>query len=266
MASNYLMAWSANDAQIYQLDLRADRPEPTLLGVGDAGMEKFLYPQEVEAFFRDQVEAPAWGVLGSLRKGLPVRRVELEPLLSYLVSQMVRTPRMRDHLKTLSTPLAETMIETYREQGVDLSVEGFGVDELVEMHRAEIRHAYAYQSEPGLQLLQSLDWEIWRLGPVGEFVTSDNPITTVLDRPDGSTSKLAFPLSPKLLLVGGIPKSVAPNGTRVESQFGNAAMASKQVSEIIAHSVNRNLWAGAHRFLYGRSPAALMAALRPMNR
>ena len=262
---NYLIAWSANDAQIYQLDLRADTPAPTLLGVGDAGIEKCLYPQKVEEFLRDHVEAPAWSVLKNLRDRTAVTRAELEPLLTYLVSQMVRTPADRDYLNNLSPSWAQSFTDRYLGPDVNLAEEGLGVDRLVSMHRDEIPYFHAHLSAPGLRILRNLVWEMWSLGPVGEIVTSDKPITKVLDRADGSTSKIAFPLSPKLLLVGRIPKSVVPNRTRTESQFGNAAIANKRVSEPVAHSVNRNLSAGAHRFLYGRSPTALMAALPPMK-
>ena len=266
LPQNYLMPWSANEAQIWQLDLRADRHVPRFLGVRDAGVERFLYPQEVEEFLTHRVEVPAWSVLKDLRGRATVTRAELEPLLAYLVSQMARTPAGRDYLKNLSYRWAEDVTDRYQAQDVSLEDEGFDKDRLVSMHRDEIPYAHAHISVPGLRILRNLVWEIWRIGPVGEFITSDNPITQVLDRADGMRSKLAFPLSPKLLLVGGISRSGPPDRARTSSQFGNAVIESKRVSESVAHTVNRNLSEGAHRFLYGESPSALMAALPPMKR
>jgi hypothetical protein len=265
LARNYLRAWAPTGQQIYQLDLFAETPKPKLVGVRHAAVERFLYSQEVEAHFERRIERPAWGVLDKLRAHAPVMYAELEPLLAYLVAQLVRTPEARDYLKTLSNPWAQNMIQTYQEQGIDLAAEGFGVDRLVSMHREEIPFAHSHQSEPGLRILRSLEWAVWRLGPVGEFITSDKPVTKVVDRTDRPISKLAFPLSPESLLVGGLGGPIALDGARFSSRFGNTVLESKRVSESDAQSVNRNSSAGANRFLYGRSPSALVAALPPMN-
>ena len=258
---NYLRAWSANDAQIYQLDLRADKPEPTFVGVGDAGIEKFLYPQEVEDYLRDCVEGPAWGVLNKLRRGEQVLLVELEPLYIYVAAQIGRTPAMRDALRNRLDVVRGKVHQEWARHGM-----GFAQDEsddqlIVDALEHAIDRATTGQSPKIVQVMRRMMWKVYQLEDSEECITSDCGVYRIGEKLDDWDAGIFFPVSPNRVLVGlGNPDErwkmtngilVPKSAVEVQKAFdGYAAQAN---SMIVKH---------ANRFIFGKSEEGLVAAAR----
>ena len=169
---NYLKAWSNDGCRIFQLDKTAINPVPKLVGLRDAGVERFIYTTEMEQIFGREVEIPAWPVLAKLRGRMPVKRPELDPLFRYLVAQMARTPRMRDLLKAHSNEAAQAAINEFAAMGIDLPAHNFDVERISTRYEELIPLFQLHQPPLALQAIRNMTWTVNFLGPAGEFITN----------------------------------------------------------------------------------------------
>lgn len=285
---NYLKAWSPDGNRVYQFDKSAGQPGFKFVGLRDAGVERFFYPPELESVFGNRVESRAWPILRRLVTKDAVRGDEMAPFLSYVLVQYARTPKMRKILLELTENVANDTITKYRKLGIDLEKEGFdaanlramcegffsllqlGIDlgeyrdqdlsSLGDRQDAMIEHLHS----PRIwQVYTSMNWSVFELGPFGEFVTCDAPVSGWYEKSGEIVASISFPLAPKLLLAGRIPID------RVRSRFGVKTLTTdkpivyRRANEAMAYDVNRYLCLHAERFLYGSSRDVLRAAVPP---
>ena len=287
---NYLKAWSSNGKRIYQLDKTAENPVPKLIGLRDAGVERFFYSPELESVFGKQVEEPAWPMLTKIREHRPVPYREMGGLLSYMVAQYARTPKMRQFLLELSEDIVRDLMNKYRGLGIDLDREGFDDDRLRKMCEelfpiaqlgVDTSRYYgtdlsslgtvtqsdigSLQFEGMRRIISHMEWSIQKLGPFGEFIVSDAPVSGWCERDNDVMGAISFPLSPDLLLSGRMCNVGPGRGSMASSLVQNRAVEYRRVDERIAHDFNRSLADEADRFIFGKSEKALLASVRPSS-
>ncbi len=285
-----MKAWSLNGKRIYQLDKTAENPVPILIGLRDAGVERFFYSPELESVFGKQVEEPAWPVLRKIREHKFVQYREMGGLLSYMVAQYARTPKMLRFLLELSEDIVRDTMNKYRGLGIDLAREGIDDDRLREMCEQlfpiaqlglDTSRYYSTDltslgtvTKSGIGSLQfpvmrriisNMEWTIQRLGPFGEFIVSDAPVSGWGERDSNVMGAISFPLSPSLLLSGRLRNASPGRGSMASSLLQNRAVEYRRVDERTAHDFNRRLADDADRFIFGKSEKALLAAARPSS-
>ena len=259
----YLRAWSADEHRVFQMDKTAERSTAKLVGIGDAGVQKFLYPPEMEKYFGRQVEIPAWPLVQKMRSQDGVTAIELRPLFSYLVAQMVRTPWMKATLKSQSRDAAQDFIDAARRDGIDLTAHGYGLDRIQSRYEEVIDQAPMHRSLRAERAMQNMTWSVVTLGPFGEFITGDNPVYKWGESILAPTAGIIFPLSPKLALVGSQSERIAFHGRVALSRKRGTEVEYKRVNETWCQIVNDPMLRSAHRFLYGKDAHTLENILRP---
>ena len=262
---NYLTAWSDDGCRILQMDKTAETSTAKLVGIGDVGVQKFFYPPEMEGYFGREVETPAWPVLRKLRSQDRVTATELRPLFSYLAAQMVRTPWMKAMIMNRSHEAAQELIDTARKDGIDLPAYGYGLVQIQARYEEIVEQAPMHRSQKAERAMQRMIWSVVRLGPFGEFITSDNPVYkwgASIVEPDAG---IIFPLSPKMALVGSQSERVAFHHRQVLSRKRSTAVEYKRVNEIWCQIVNDSVLRYSHRFLYGRDAQTLEKLKRPLS-
>ena len=260
----YLRAWSVDERRIFQMDKTGEGSTAKLVGIGDAGVQKFFYPPEMEGYFGRAVETPAWHVVQKLRNQDRVTATELRPLFSYLVAQMVRTPWMKAMLRNRSREAAQDFIDTARKDGIDLPAHGYSLDQIQARYEEIIDQAPMHRSQKAERAMQSMIWSVVRLGPFGELITSDNPVYKWGESITAPTAGIIFPLSPKLALVGSESERIAFHNRVVLSRKRGTEIEYKRVDETWCQIVNDSIFGYSHRFLYGRDADPLEKIKRPL--
>ena len=265
-------AWSDDGRRVFQLDKIEDSPTPKLIGLSDAGVQRFFYAPELENIFGKHVENPAWPVLDKIRAHEPVVYSEVGVLLSYTAAQYARTPKMLSFLRDLSNNIVNDTTNKYRALGIDLPNEGFDADRLHEMCECFFPMAQLgldpsrdysdnlpllarqLQSNAERLLLPNLrwmfhwmEWSVQQLGPFGEFILSDSPVSGWRERDQTIIGAISFPLSPKLLLSGRLR-----NGSRSKASSLSKRRPLKiaRINESVAYDFNRRLADDAERFIW----------------
>lgn len=285
---NYLKAWSPDGNRVYQLDKSAGHSGFKFVGLRDAGVERFFYPPELESVFGNRVESRAWPILRRLVTKEAVKGNEMVPFLSYVLVQYARTPKMRKFLCELSEDVAIDTITKYRKLGIDLEKEGFdaadlraicegffsllqlGID-LREYRDTDLSSLGGQQDamieslhSPRIwQTFTSMNWSVFELGPYGEFVTCDAPVSGWHEKSREIVASVSFPLAPKLLLAGRIPMDRSHSRFGVKTLTTDRPVVYRRANESMAYDVNRYLCSHAERFLYGSSGDLLRGAVPP---
>ena len=261
---HYLKAWAFEPCQIYQLDKTVDNCVPKPIGVNDAGLERGLYSHEIEKAFNREIERPAQPVINKLRAAEPLKRTEMMPLVRYMLCQIVRTPRYRDFLTEESILEVRAILDEMTALGIDSTRYGYGEDRIASKTIAGFgRGKGILAAKPARRWSGELFWTAIRLGPVGEFITSDNPMFTWRSDLRGFPRVMIFPVSPKMTLVGSQRNTVVFRSVAAVSNNDTINVAYKKVNDRFSQYVNDTIAGSASRFLYGMSAKPMLAALRP---
>ncbi len=258
---NYLRAWTATTEQIYQLDLRAEAPQPKLVGVGDAGVERFLYPQVVEDYLRDYVEGPAWDILARLKLGEQVLLAELEPLYKYMAAQIGRTPAMRDALRNRLDIVRGKVHQEWARNGMGLSHDESDEQFINDGLEWAIDRATTGQSPTLVNLMRQMTWKVYQLNDSEELITSDCGVYRIGERLTDMDAGIFFPVSPDRVLVG--LRNTNERWTMVnEIMVPKSAVEVERAFDGYAAKANSLIAGHADRFIFGRSEVVLLEATR----
>ena len=264
VTKHYLRAWTPEPERIYWLDKSAQDPVPKLVGVNDAGVEQCLYADDIERDFNREVEQPAQPLIDRLRASETLKRAEMMPLVRYMLCQIVRTPRYLDFLTEQSVSEVRVILDALAGLGVDISEHGYGEGLIDSKIREGFgRHREILAAKPSRNWSNQLFWTVVKLGPVGEFITGDNPVFTWSSDHNGVPRVLLFPLSPKLTLIGSQRHRIEFRSLAVVTNGDTINVAYKKVNDRFSQYINDTIAENARRFLYGRSYGPLVAALRP---
>lgn len=193
------------------------------------------YPEELEAYFSNDVEGPTAAVIRKIRSRSPISSNDRRTLARYLISQWKRVPKGKQRVHAQFPRISEEVKFNVLRRIDELVAENphyadvaarrrIEVDEIIDRYRQNPPDDIWFQAigpefqSRAIEATASMFWRFFCIEDASQFLTSDNPVFIFESKGVGNPdSELSFPIAHDTVLWASW-SDVLPEGYLVASR------------------------------------------------
>lgn len=247
-----------------------DKQERTwfLTSIVNAGVEKDIYPQDIESWFGKEIESPAGAIFKNLRNGKTnISGSDMSDVANFISAQMMRVPAIRDSISERDDPdfLHDIMQNIANELHTLEQLSKFSMSP---SERKELKRLlYLSKSDPALFLSEQGRGDEFTLALEGRMRREDSQISGFLMRLAWRviyTGKGRYILSDNPVAIWNLSHRGGANDEKFEcvlpignncalhiGRYGNGGVINEVLKDDrLVRKFNSRMIARAHRFIY----------------